>query len=184
MENNTFKLIGIDPGNNLGVSIYTIDGQDFSIKDIEVHTFILENFTSYITTDKVISKLEYIRHLITGICKEHTPLVVALESAFMNSRFPKAVINLSQYVGTLELTIKQANSFTKVFKYPPKYIKSTICKGDADKNAMLKGVSKIQEITTHIDPAIHTEHVIDATAIGYVALKEIREMPFLLMWIM
>ena len=31
MDKKLFNIIGIDPGNNLGIAIYTIDPEDFKI---------------------------------------------------------------------------------------------------------------------------------------------------------
>jgi hypothetical protein len=45
---------------------------------------------------------------------------------------------------------------------------------------MLKCVSGIKEITNVINPMFMSEHEVDATAIGYVALNEIRRYPFVM----
>lgn len=180
MKEHVVKIMGIDPGNNLGVSIISVDIRDLSILDIEVKTYVLEDYVSYITGDKVMNKLFYIQDLIPKLCYEYQPIVISMETAFMNSRFPKAVINLSQYVGMIEYTIRSTNPFIKIFKYAPKYIKSKISTGDANKNDMKSGIASIPEIYDKLDMKFTTEHSIDATAMAYVALKEIRECPIVL----
>ena len=39
----TFKIIGIDPGTNTGVSIYTLALPNFEIINIETRLYILKN---------------------------------------------------------------------------------------------------------------------------------------------
>lgn len=178
---NTFNIIGIDPGNNTGISILNIDANTLKLLHIHTLFFKLENYSSNIIEDNLLSKLVYIKEIVHYLSNTYNPIVVGIESAFMNTRFPKAIINLSQYVGTLELEFKLCNNFTKVLKYAPKYIKSIISTGDADKKDMSKGISKIKEIKNLV-PNIKelTEHEIDAIAIGYVTLEEIRKYPLYL----
>lgn len=176
---NTFYLIGIDPGNNLGISIFHIDN-NFNILDITTYTHCLDHFYFSISPNKIINKLYYLKSIITNLLDYYHPLSVSIESAFMNNKFPKAIMNLSQYVGTIELSVREYSSFIKVFKYAPKYVKSVICKGDANKEDMLTNIKKIEEINKHLDYSNITEHSIDATAIAYTSLIEIREDPFIL----
>ena len=181
-NSDTFNVVGIDPGNNLGVSILTVsyDNGSFTIKRIEPHTFVLDNYKLNVMLDRHVSRLIYLKEIITKICHAYQPLVVCLESAFMNSRFPKAVITLSTYVTAAELAIVEHNNFIKVFKYAPKYIKSEVCTGDADKKDMKKAISKIKELNSLMKINELSEHAIDATAMAYVGVKEIRQHPILL----
>ena len=41
-----FNIISIDPGNNLGISIYTIDDEDYKIVSVETIFLILNNYSS------------------------------------------------------------------------------------------------------------------------------------------
>lgn len=175
----TFNIIGIDPGNNLGVSVFTLD-TNLNIKSITTHFRFLEDYPSALTEDKKLARLIYLQQLPYHLVNLYNPIAVGMETAFMNSRFPTAVMALSQYVSTIELNFINANSFIKFFKYPPKYIKKFINTGDANKKDMLAGIKKIKEITDVLDLNNKTEHEIDATAIAYVTLQEIRLYPLVL----
>lgn len=175
-----FNIIGIDPGNNLGVSIYTLDSITFAIRNITTRTYVLNNLAE---DEFGVSRLLALSKLVHDLNSEFQPLAVGIESAFMNFRFPKAIINLSQYVGLIELEFVKANKYIKVFKYAPKYIKSIIVKGDANKSDMLSGVRAIDEVARHLDFNNVTEHSIDATAIGYVTLTDLRNYPWILLTI-
>lgn len=177
LKKETFNIIGIDPGNNMGVSIFTIDTETLSIVNICTEFYILEHYISMYTLDKVQSKLEYISIIIKNLIDKYRPVAIGIETAFMNSRFPKAVMYLSQYVGMIEYTCINYNSFIHIFKYMPKYIKAKISTGDATKVDMLTGISKIPEVYKCLPKIILTEHEVDATAICYVMLTEIRTYP-------
>lgn len=178
MEEN-FNIIGIDPGNNLGISVFTLD-TNLNIKNIITHFMCLEDYPSNLSYDKKLSRLLYLQQLPYRLVNLYNPIAVGIETAFMNSRFPQAVMALSQYVSTIELNFIRANSFIKFFKYPPKYIKKLIDTGDANKKDMLSGIKKIKEIADVFDTIGKTEHEIDATAIAYVTLQEIRTFPLVL----
>ena len=177
----SFNIVGIDPGNNIGVSIIEIGLPTYEILSVDTTFIILENNISKDSNDKILDKLNVLSKVVTDLINIYNPVAFAVEAAFMNVRFPKAVMQLSQYVAIIDHTIQLTNPFIKVFKYPPKYIKArTVGSGNADKDAMTLGVSKINEISDKINVNILSEHEVDAVAIGYTALQEIREFPFIL----
>lgn len=177
-------IIGIDPGNNLGVAIYTLDATTLEIIKIENIMLVLNNYIpdegdGY---DKMNGKLKHLQKSILAIMECYKPKAIGLETSFLNMKFPKAVIQLSQYLAIIESTTKKLIPDIKIFRYSPKYIKSKVdAGGDAKKNDMTSAISKIEEITKHIELSVMTEHEIDSTAIGYVMLKEIRSYKLVLL---
>lgn len=182
MNNNYINLIAIDPGNNIGVSIYTIDLLTFSIVNITTRLYILENFVNEDNNNaKLLMKLNIISSIVNELCIVFKPSAFAIETAFLNMRFPKAAIQLSQYVGVIEHTVSTYNKFIKMFRYMPKYVKKYVnAGGDAGKDDMTIALNNIPEITQFIQPELLSEHEVDATSIGYVMLEELRRYPFLL----
>ena len=178
----TFNLIAIDPGGNTGISVYTINAKDLSIVSISTSTLILNNMiTESETVDTLLLRLEYLNSYITGLMKTYNPIVVAMEAAFANSKFPKSVMQLSQYIATIQLAIRNVNPFTKIFNYPPKLVKKLIgATGNADKDSMANNIYGVYEISNLINPNLLSEHEIDSLSIGYICLEEIRNNPFLL----
>lgn len=174
-----YHILGIDPGNNLGISIYQLDCEN-NIINIHTECHILENYICSLTSDLFSSKLIAIQTIINNLLTIYNPLAVGLESAFMNIRYPKAIMNLSQYVAMIDTTIINYNSFIKIYKYAPKYIKHKVSTGDANKNDMLTSILKIKEISPFIRSNV-TEHEVDAIAIAYVLLTNIREDSLLLL---
>lgn len=174
---DTFSLLGIDPGNNLGISCFTINS-NFEITEIETRLIKLSN--NILEHETNIDRLNFLNNYLTYLYNFYRPSVIGVESAFMNTKFATAIIQLTQYVTIIEQTFFNLDPFIKLYKYPPKYVKSMIATGDADKNDVLSGVSRIKEITKLINVNTLSEHEIDATAIAYTLLSDIRKYPVLL----
>ena len=180
-EDNLIKVISIDPGNNIGLCIYSLDSTNFKIVNIETKLFVLNNLIDTDDEYKTLYRLKAISNIIKNVVKTYKPMCLAFETSFLNMRFPKAVIQLSQYVGVIELTAYEADKNIKMFRYMPKYIKKNIgAGGNADKDDMTIAVSLVEDIIEHINVKLLSEHEIDSLAIGYIAIEEIRKFPFLL----
>ena len=177
---STFYIIGIDPGNNTGVAIFELDSITLEIISITTSVVVLNNFI--IDDDNVmLYRCGFLKNVCTSIYNTYKPKVLSMEAAFMNQRFPKAVMQLSQYTSTVEQTFHACDNFIKIFKYPPKFIKKEIGGGgSADKNAMLIAVNNIPEISSLVDLNRTTEHEVDALAIGYITIAMIRQNPHVL----
>lgn len=176
---NRYNILAIDPGNNLGISILTIE--DDRIVSVHTRTIVLDNHVNDDSMYRLLDRCMYLDYIVTGLMMEYQPAVVALENAFMNSRFPKSVIQLSQYVVTIELAVRRADCWCKIFKYAPKYIKSKIgAGGTADKSDMKSNLKSIQELNKLLDIDSLTEHSIDSISIGYIAYQDVVQYPHLL----
>jgi len=170
-----FNIIGIDPGNNTGIAIYTLNDK-LEIVNVSTHTIKLSDVVSH-EEYTLLTRVAYLSSVVEHLSVTYNPLAVVLESAFLNMRFPKAVIQLSQYTAALEQGFYKNNSFIKILRYPPKYIKKHIgATGKADKDDMLTAVSNIPEISRYLTTGI-TEHAVDAMAIGYVGIDYFRSYP-------
>lgn len=169
-----YNIVGIDPGKNLGIAVYTIDDRDFRIGDVQTFIYYLDKG---VYSDRItVEKLNYLSDIVFDILDVFRPISVAFEAAFKH-RFANAVMQLSQYTGVIEREICNFDEYIKVFKYPPKVIKKTIgATGSADKDDMFKTVSKIPELKPFIRKDI-TEHEIDAMAIGYITHEHIKKFP-------
>lgn len=178
---NSFTILGIDPGTNTGVSIYTLDNDTFEIIDIFSYTIWLNNLINPLGNVRR-DRLFELKNKILHILQIYQPLVVAYEAPFVNNRFPKSAIYLTEYTTTLCNTINDFNSDILIYSYAPKEIKYYIgATGKADKNDMFNAISNINEITKFINIKELSEHSIDSLAIGYIMCKEIQEYPTLLL---
>lgn len=180
MLDNVLNIVGIDPGNNLGVSVISIDCMSLDIVGIVTATYVLDRYINKDSSTATLDKWLVLENIIKDISYTYRPSIVGMESAFLNLRFPKAIITLGSYTTVIEMAINKYNRYTKLFKYAPKYIKKIVGVGDADKEAMLRYMSNHIEVSKHIDFTTRTEHEVDATAIAYTALLEVRKYPYVL----
>jgi len=177
---NNFYIIGIDPGNNTGISIFELSSIDMSILSISTYTVILNNMI--VGMDILLERNLALNKICSCLYDMYIPKAVAVEAAFLNSRFPKAVMQLSQYTSTIDQAFYNKDNFIKILRYPPKYIKKCIGGGgNADKDGMLRAVKNIPELLNNVNLDRLTEHEIDALAIGYVSITELRRSPHILM---
>jgi len=174
---SNFNIIAIDPGNNLGVAILTISTMEYNITNVNTFTVVLDQYVRGIGPS-ALERNTFLTRVCGELYKTYKPTMVVMEAAFMNPRFPLAVMQLSQYTSTISQTFYNMNPFTKIKSYPPKYIKKYAGGGGkANKLDMLTAVSSIPELSKHIILNRLTEHEIDAVAIGYVALVNLRLHP-------
>lgn len=173
------NIIGIDPGNHIGLSVLSIDAKDLSIKSIYTRTITLERF---LEDTRMVNKLMFLRSLVDDIYTMFRPTSLAIETSFLNIRYPKAVIQLSQYVGIIELSFLEIDPTLKIFKYAPLAVKYAMTgKGTAGKDDMSIAVKNNPELNKLINPDILTEHEVDATCIAYTSLNEFRNNWFYLL---
>jgi len=175
-----FYVLGIDPGNNTGIAIFKLSTLDMSILSIDTLTVVLNNM---ITGDDIqLERNICLSRVCSYLYSLYKPNLIGVEAAFLNSRFPKAVMQLSQYTSTIDQTFYNLNPFIKIMRFPPKYVKKYIGGGgNADKDRMLVAIKDIPELLSNIDLYRLTEHEVDALAIGYISILAIRDAPHLLM---
>ena len=78
------------------------------------------------------SRLSILHNIIDKYLNITNPIAVGIETAFAH-RFPKAVMQLSQYTAVIEHTIYTYNNNTKMYRSPPTLIQSRINKVEAVK---------------------------------------------------
>ena len=177
-DENFYTILGLDPGNNLGIGVLQVSTETNEILDVTSQTLVLDKYVEDETYNVMLARVQKLHNVVTHLNTIYQPLVVSLEAAFMNSRFPKSVIQLSQYVNTIELASRLSNPWCRILKYPPKYIKSVVgAGGTADKNDMKNNLLKIPEISNKIDLNLLSEHAIDSLSIAYVTYKELQLNP-------
>jgi len=181
---DTIKILAIDPGGNTGVSIFTITVPSLIIVNVETTFIDLSYFDIENGYEKLKNKLLGLEQSIQSLIECYQPHILAIEDTFVNYRFPKSAIYLSQYIATIELTVMRYNRFISIFKYAPKLIKKYMTgKGNADKDDMLAALLKNNEILPFVKNKNLTEHEIDSLAIGYLAIVQLRTDNLLLLTI-
>jgi len=177
---DTFFIVSMDPGSNTGVAVFELDAVTLDIVSISTMVIVLNNLIGKVDSVS-IARINALHNICTDIANVYKPKVVGYETAFLNSRFPKAVVQLSQYTSVMEQAFNNADSFTKLYGYPPKLVKKLIGGGgNADKDGMLVAVNKIPELSSKLLLNRLTEHEIDAIAVGYITVQAVRTIPHIL----
>lgn len=177
--------IGIDVGNNLGISIFNVNNKNKKINDIQTQLHKLDNYrkcdlikliqnTCEFTPTKHLNRTLYLQCIITNLLKKYNPELVSIENSFINLRFAKAGIVLSEYIQTIILCILNYNSDIKIMLFPPKYVKKIISSGDNTKSDMADKIKNIELLKKPL-AKMHklyklkdmSEHEIDSIAINY-----------------
>jgi Holliday junction resolvasome RuvABC endonuclease subunit len=173
----TFNIIGIDPSSsNVGISIMAID-ISLNIEKINTILLNLDNLPQYNNgIDKLTNRLYILRHKITEVMRQYTPFMVGIENSFINLRRPGAMGPLSQSIFAIESGILDYNSYISFNKYPPSIIKKEVgAKFSAGKDEVLNACNMIPSISNLINLNMVSEHEVDATAIAYTLLSDIKQ---------
>jgi len=167
------RMVSVDPGTvTCGVAVWDID-DNFNISSLYSFTIYIDNNLDLNT------RLNNLYNIFKEIMKDLQPYQLAHESGFINRFRPQAYGPIYTTIYLLELAYKEIISPYGIFSYSPKYVKSIVSSGDANKDDMLLAVNKIKEVKQYLT-GYETEHEIDAIAIGYSHLLNIRYMPEIL----
>jgi Holliday junction resolvasome RuvABC endonuclease subunit len=166
--------IALDPGSNLGVSIFGLDVYTLDIVSIDAFT-MRRNLLLNCDDDTVeqigerqIRLNEQYRRLVDLFNLYH-PIAIASESPYFNARMPTAFSSLVECMSMLRSAVASYNAFYSLYTIDPSSIKKTVgANGIAKKDAIKVAVSNLPIITklnTNIN--ILDEHAIDAIAVNY-----------------
>ena len=164
-------MVSVDPGTiHCGVVIWELD-------DITLNIINTQNFTIEIDPNLILEeRLWMLYDIFFNIFTETNTLHLAHESAFLNRFRPMAYGPIYTSINIIRKSFYDYSfNFKRAFAYPPKLVKATIVKGTANKNDMLLAVRTIKELQPFI-LGNETEHEIDALAIGYTHLLNLRNM--------
>ena len=174
--NGVIEILGVDPGNNTGICVLTIDSYTFKI--IKVDSWLLE--LDVLTNSKNdIVRLRFLSNVIKRILKRFDIKIMGVELAFMNIRFPKAGIKLAQYVTTIIQAIDQYNDRMPIYTLAPKLVKTSFTKnGTAEKDDMLEEIKK-RDLDGILNIDSMSEHEIDAFAVASTVLEYYKKNPLI-----
>lgn len=170
-------FISVDPSTTTwGIATWDIN-DDLTINGIT-------SFTLTVPTDYYIeTRINRAHILLTRLMEETLPYQLVHESGFLDRFRPMAFGPLSAAIFGLRNIFKNLyglNNDTGIFQYPPKTVKASVGKGTANKDDMETAVYSIKELNPYLT-GNESEHAIDAIAIGYTHLKNIREYPEILL---
>jgi len=170
-------LVSIDPGTSTcGVAIWKLD-DNLKIKQ-------LSSFTIIINKDEYLeNRLNILYRQVYNVIKFNNPYHLIHETGFIDRFRPQAYGPIYAAIFLIRQAYRDVNQTLVdkgIFGYSPKYVKSVVSTGIASKDDMTLAVTNIKEINKFIT-GLESEHAIDAIAIGYSHIRNIRETPEMLL---
>lgn len=177
MLDKTFNIMGIDPGSrNVGVCVYELNGK------LEVISLI--TYTLYIDSNKnehkgihdnILERTDKLESIIKMLYYLYNPVMVAMESSFINMNRMGAVIPLTKSIHSIESILYKIDKHIKILSIPPGVIKKVFNSKQVGKDAVLTALGNNEMLVSKLDRKKEiSEHEVDAIAIAYTLLEFIK----------
>ena len=170
-------IMSVDPGTiNCGVVFWKLNNK-LNIESIDTINIKLSDNLD------VFMRILELENIVKDLITKYQPVWLVIEAGFINKFRPQAYGPISNTIFAIKKQIYEFNRLPTFTEIPPKKVKQLIgATGSGDKDAVKKAVGEISEITDKVNLDTLTEHQVDALAIGYVFINELRKnMWFLLM---
>lgn len=168
------RLVSIDPSTTTcGVAIIDLD-HSYNITNIESFTIVIDNKLS------VEARLYRLYTIMLDLLQDTVPYQLVHETGFIDRFRPMAYGPLYTSIHYIRKAFTELYGSNGMFGYSPKTVKSRVSTGNAGKLDMLDAVSGIPELNIWLT-GMETEHDIDAIAIGYNHILNLRERPELIL---
>lgn len=181
-EDNTFDILGMDPGSNkFGFSLLEVNIDNLDLVSSVAWTIdandLAKNFQTVLEThgDRM-ARIHGLQNYIYKILNIYNPLYVASEAPFINNRFPAAGIALTEVLSTIRQALIEYDPEKELYLIPPSNVKNAVkAKGGDDKDIIKQKVCAL-DLKYKGDVNIENldEHSIDALAVGYAKLLDLR----------
>ena len=180
--NDIATVIGIDPGStNMGVSVLFISISTLRIVSSIAWTLNasrLSNDDSWLALlhgDRY-NRIRVLEENLLQIFNYYKPVAIAAESAFINVRFPGAVMALVEVSTGIRSAVARYDVWKKLYMVSPSVAKNAVSAGGAaTKTTMKEKILNLTELNYNGDVPLHLldEHSIDALAIGFYMYKQL-----------
>ena len=175
-------IVGIDPGStNMGVSVITINLVTLKIVSSIAWTINGaklsddESWIAQLHGDRY-SRIKALEETLLQIFNYYQPIAICAESAFINGRFPAAVMALVEVMGAIRSAVTRYDVWKVVNLVPPSSAKTAVSAGGAaNKDTMKEKVMQVTELNYSgtVPLELLDEHSIDSLAIGYYMYKKL-----------
>jgi Holliday junction resolvasome RuvABC endonuclease subunit len=170
-------IMGVDPGSNYcGVAIFDIDDYTLKIKNVQPFTINLTVGDKSHYENTVLERLSNLFKYIYDITIDYNVYWLAIEAGYMSRLQPTAFGPLSKTIITIENGFIKGSGSYNITEFSPSIMKSVLNTDSNHKDDMYKAVKKVKELSRYVDVNIR-EHAVDAMAIGYTKLLDIRSNP-------
>lgn len=182
-----FRLVSIDPGNNMGICISEVNVARRTLEVIEVFTLVVDKAIRHNSYERHIryTKKELVEHYLTNVLDEllnyYDIDAIVYETAYV-SRSLAAYESLMFYGRVIKKVGLAYDWDLMIESKTPSNIKSIngILGTSSDKSLVTEAVRNNKSILLpeHVELDELTEHAIDAIAIGYTVVFDLtRSLP-------
>lgn len=182
-EMREVSIVGVDPGTNtLGCAVLGLDIDTLNITSIYTHTYVGEWMPM---SDTLIAhhgdryaRLYAIQNALTSLFDSVNPLYIGCEAPFINVRRPQAYGALVQAVDRVQQASINHKPYVQFRLVEPLRVKMAVgAKFTSDKTAVWNAMCGIPEIINCLGPFQPDEHSVDAIAVAYYIVKQLRVNP-------
>lgn len=166
-----FNIVGIDPGKNTGITVLTIKHDELNNRYEPIYSYSI--LVSMDNRLDMVDRIEKIKRVLRNLILIYDPVLVTIEAAFLNIRFPKAVIILTQYIQAIKDILYSFNRSITILDIPPKKIKAmTSDTGTSDKIDMKNAIANtmIGDMLGEERILEMSEHEVDSAMIALTGL--------------
>ena len=178
-----FNLLSFDPGSKMfGIALFKVDIKTLTINSCNAWTINIEKFhinnILIETYGYRYAKLLVLKEYLLGLFNLYHPFIIATESPFINSKFPLSGIVLFEVLNRIKDAIAEYDNLKMLYMIPPSNVKNAVgVIGDAKKDPMNIALQRLPDLNYKglIRLSDLDEHSIDALAVGYGKITEMRE---------
>lgn len=179
-DDDTFSILSTDPGTStLGYCVTKL--QIETLKLIDAYAWTVDSTRLAFYKDEIVdvhgekfARIISHKRNLENVLRFYNPLFVVCETPFFNRLRPSAGGPLYELYTTIEQTVFEWDQYKPLYGIDPKSVKKAIgAAGNAKKPDMLARIKEIDELAC-VKPDFLDEHSIDAVAVGYSKVLELR----------
>lgn len=172
---NTYRVVGIDPGNNLGLSCLEVDYDTKEVKALQARTDDLSKYIEKYYQDvvdhhgKAVAKILVIEKVLGGYAEFWCPDFIVHETAFARVGGIDAFASLRECILSIKLAAYRYKRLVQVKAINPNTVKYCVVgEKSSDKSQVISGLKRLKNLDlSEIKLEDLDEHGVDAIAIAY-----------------
>lgn len=183
-EDITYRVVSIDPGANLGITVSEGDMGMTKLKPLHTETVDLNKWATRYCPELVstygarFARIYALRQVLSNVLRKWQPDFIAHENAFMMIRRVTAGIILAEYVLVMRMVAYEYDPAMPIYGFAPFEIKAAVktTKLSGNKALITEALPLLEDLDlTNVTVKDLDEHSNDSIAIGYCFLYKNRK---------
>lgn len=183
-EDITYRVVSIDPGANLGITVSEGDMGLTYLKPLHTETIDLNKWAVRNCPELIevygarFARIYALRQVLGNVLRKWQPDFMAHENAFMMIRRVTAGIILAEYVLVMKMVAYEYDPALPIFGFAPFEIKASVKskKLSGNKALITEALPLLEDLKlTEVKLKDLDEHSVDSIAIGYCFMNKNRK---------